>query len=98
MPAQINDFASGRYFEKPWIGFSRNYVRQFEILGSDSGVLNLAAEVDAQLRRVPVLPNDVQLTIIADRSWFDDCCLSGTRSFQTADELLAQILAAMVLG
>jgi len=98
VPAQINDFASGRHFEKPWIGFSRNYVRQFEILGSDSGVLKLAAEVDAQLRRVPVLPNDPQFTIITDRSRFHDCCLSGTRCFQTADELLPKVLAAMFLG
>ena len=97
MPAQVNDLASGRYFEKLGIGFSRNYVRQFEILGSDSGVLKLTAEVDAQLRRVPVLPNDVQRTIIADHSWFHDCCLSGTRSFQTADELLPEILATIFL-
>ena len=55
MPAQINNLAAGRYFEKLCIRFPQSYARQFEILCSDPGVLKLAAEVDAQLRRVPVL-------------------------------------------
>src|SRR6185295_8626993 len=74
------------------------YARQFEILCSDPGVLKLAAEVEAQLRRVPVLSNDAQFTVVTDHPRFHDCRLSSTLSFQTGDELLAQIFAAASLG